>query len=265
MSVAGGSISGSCQPGCGQPRSERRRQQRRDEPDQHADANRRLQLQVGLRWRRPVPGSGQSAITLQGALSSANADQTAVNANVPVNIGGGNVSGGNNSANQGALNGAGSLAGNNAGTNQTNTQSQTAGSDCKVGCGGAGQAQLSGQQAVTGQLAGSSANANQTAVNANVPVNIGAGNVSGGDNSANQLVGNGALSGAGNNADTNQTNTQSQTAGSDCKVGCGGAGQAQRPAAATLQRPFRAECRPDGGECQRPGQHQRRRHHGRFE
>ena len=86
-----------------------------------------------------------------------------------------------------------------------------AGSNCLVGCGGSGQAQLSDQEALTGQLAASCANANQTAVNANVPVNIAGGDIWGGDNSANQFALNGALSGAGNNAGTTQNGTQTQT------------------------------------------------------
>ena len=49
-------------------------------------------------------------------------------------------------------------------------------------------------------------------MNANVPVNISAGDISSGDNSANQFAANGALSGAGNNADTDQTNDQTQNA-----------------------------------------------------
>ena len=164
-----------------------------------------------MRRRRSVPGVGQSAATLQAALSSANANQTAVNANVPVTIGAGDVSSGNNSANQAALNGAASLAGNNANTKQTNTQMQNAPSGGpSIGGGGSGQAQVSDQDALTAQLAASEAAANQTAVNANVPVTIGAGNVSSGDNSANQFVLNGALSGAGNNAGTTQTGGQSQ-------------------------------------------------------
>ena len=175
--------------------------------------------QIGCGGAGQFQASGQSSATLQGAFSSANADQTAVNANVPVNISAGDISGGQgdppgpggNSANQGALNGAGSLAGNNANTNQTNTQTQTAGSNCQIGCGGAGQAQLSDQNSLTAQLAASCANASQTVVNANVPVSIGAGDISGGDNSANQFALNGARSGAFNNAGTTQNGTQTQT------------------------------------------------------
>ena len=42
-------------------------------------------------------------------------------------------------------------------------------------------------------------------------MNISGGDITGGDNSANQFVLNGALSGAGNNAGTTQNGTQSQT------------------------------------------------------
>ena len=69
---------------------------------------------------------------------------------------------------------------------------------------------MSEQQALTGQLAASEANANQTAVNADVPVAIGAGDVLGGNDSANQLAANGALSGAGNDAGTSQMGGKSQ-------------------------------------------------------
>ena len=154
--------------------------------------------------------SGQSALTLQAALSGASAKQNAVNANVPVNIAGGDISGGANSANQTATNGAQSGAGNLAFTSQSNTQTQSAGSSCLIGCGGAGQAQINDQQALTAQLALSSAKAKQNAVNANVPVNIAGYNIYGGANSANQTATNGALSGAGNLAFTGQTGGQNQ-------------------------------------------------------
>ena len=54
-----------------------------------------------------------------------NANQNAVNANVPVNIAGGDIYGGDNSANQTATNLAGSLAGNFANTGQTGGQDQS--------------------------------------------------------------------------------------------------------------------------------------------
>ena len=69
---------------------------------------------------------------------------------------------------------------------------------------------MSDQKSLTAQLAASCANADQTVVNANVPVDISAGDISGGDNSANQFALNGALSGAFNNAGTTQNGTQTQ-------------------------------------------------------
>src|SRR6202008_1175070 len=94
------------------------------------------------------------------------------------------------------------------------------------------QAQGNDQWSATLQKAKSDAEANQNAVNANVPVNIAGGDIKGGPskgapNSANQTVGNGALSAAGNKSDTTQSNDQSQSAGSSCLIGCGGGGQAQ--------------------------------------
>jgi hypothetical protein len=156
--------------------------------------------------------SGQDAATLQAALSSAKAGQNTVNANVPVNIAGGDISGGSNSANQTSTNGASSSAGNTATTDQSNNQSQTAGgSSCSLGCGGNGQAQISGQGALTAQLAASEASAKQNAVNANVPVNIAGGDISGGSNSANQTSTNGATSSSGNGSSTSQNGGQTQS------------------------------------------------------
>ena len=153
----------------------------------------------------------QAAQTEQEAISKAKAEQNAVNTNAPVNVAGGDVSGGNNSANQTASNGAGSSSGNNASTSQSNSQSQSDPSSCQMGCGGNGQAQLSYQAALTEQEAYSKASANQNAVNANVPVNIAGGDVSGGSNSANQTASNGAGSSSSNNASTSQSGEQSQS------------------------------------------------------
>ncbi len=171
--------------------------------------------------------SKQVAATLQAALSQATAAQNAVNANVPVSIGGGHVSGGANSATQNANNGAASVASNGSNTNQENRQSQSGGgSSC--GCGRSGQAQVSSQRALNGQLGASEANAHQRAVNANVPVSIGGGAVSGGANSANQNATNAAASEAQNDSNTSQKNNQTQFGGgSSCWLGCGGNGQAQ--------------------------------------
>ncbi len=50
---------------------------------------------------------------------------------------------------------------------------------------------MSDQAALTAQLAASKAKADQNAVNANAPVNVAGGDINTGDNSANQLAGNG--------------------------------------------------------------------------
>jgi hypothetical protein len=157
----------------------------------------------------------QSAETEQAAVSSASADQNAVNANVPVNVAGGSILGGSNSANQEASNNAESgPASNGASTTQSNSQTQEAGgSSCTIGCGGAGQSQESCQTSSTEQAAVSSADADQNVVNANVPVNIAGGSIIGGSNSAEQKATNGATSGpASNSATTNQSNSQTQEA-----------------------------------------------------
>jgi hypothetical protein len=178
-------------------------------------------------------GSGQAQFNSQGALtaqyaaSRAKADQNAVNANVPVTIAGHNVYGGSSNATQNTTNAAGSLAGNLSSTDQSNSQSQKASSDCLIGCGGSGQAQFNNQQALTGQAALSSADANQNAVNANVPVTIAGKDAYGGSSNATQNATNLAGSAALNGSNTSQDNSQSQSAGSSCHLGCGGAGQAQ--------------------------------------
>ena len=140
---------------------------------------------------------GQNAATKQNAKADADAKQNAVNGNAPVTIAGGNVSGGSSSANQVASNKAGAAAGNLALTSQTANATQVGGSSsCVAGCGGAGQFQAVGQNAVTLQNAEADADANQNAVNANVPVTIAGGSVFGGTSSANQVASNaaGALS-----------------------------------------------------------------------
>ena len=123
--------------------------------------------------------SSQWAATLQAAQSQAQAGQTAVNTNAPVNTAGGNITGGSNSANQTAGNGAISGAGNNADTKQTNDQSQAPPLVAPPVPAALGQAQDSSQWSATLQKAQSDAKANQNAVNANVPVNIAGGNVTG--------------------------------------------------------------------------------------
>jgi hypothetical protein len=172
---------------------------------------------------------GQWANTEQNASSGAHADQNAVNANVPVSIAGGNITGGSSSANQTATNGASSSAGNTSTTDQLAGVTQTGGaSGCRAGCGGSGQFQAVGQWANTEQSAHSYANANQNAVNANVPVSIAGGNITGGSSSANQTATNGATSSADNQSGTLQGALVAQTGGaSGCYAGCGGSGQFQ--------------------------------------
>jgi hypothetical protein len=170
----------------------------------------------------------QNADTQQSAASEADAYQNGVNANVPVTIGGKDVGGGDSSATQDLYNAADSTAKNTSTTNQDADQSQKADSDCKVGCGGSGQAQFASQDADTKQSAKSDADADQNGVNANVPVTIGGGKVGGGDSSADQKLTNKADSKASNTSTTYQDADQSQKAYSDCKVGCGGSGQAQK-------------------------------------
>jgi hypothetical protein len=167
----------------------------------------------------------QNAETVQKADSGAEANQRAINANVPVVIGYGNKSG-SSSADQQLSNDADSKATNKAATEQTAAQEQDSQSDCKYGCGGSGQAQKLGQNAETKQYADSWAEANQKAINANVPVVIGWHNDSG-DSSATQELDNSADSKAKNDAETTQKAAQSQKAESEGKAGSGGAGQFQ--------------------------------------
>jgi hypothetical protein len=170
----------------------------------------------------------QNAETQQAAFSEANADQTGVNANVPVTISAGDVNAGDNSASQHLDNAANSNASNESTTEQGAGQSQESSSSCGAGCGGSGQAQFLVQDAQTKQIAGSKANANQTGVNANVPVTISTGDVHAGNNSADQHLSNEANSDASNTSDTTQGAGQKQSSSSDCKYGCGGSGQAQK-------------------------------------
>jgi hypothetical protein len=176
-------------------------------------------------------GSGQAQVleqdanTEQKAESGAEANQRAINANVPVVIGYGNKSG-SSSADQTLSNDADSTATNQAATEQKAAQEQSSTSDCKYGCGGSGQAQKLSQNAETKQYADSWAEANQDAINANVPVVIGWHNETG-DSSATQELDNSATSDASNDATTKQKAVQLQEAESDGKAGSGGAGQFQ--------------------------------------
>jgi hypothetical protein len=169
----------------------------------------------------------QLSDTNQDAGALAVSDQNAVNANVPVNVAGGNITSGPSSANQLANSEAEAKASNDADTTQKQTQTQNVdGSSCHVGCGGAGGAQIGVQAADTQQDAAAAAISKQNAVNANVPVNIAGGNVTSGPSSANQLANSEAEAKSSNDADTTQKQDQTQNVGgsSSCKIGCGGAG-----------------------------------------
>src|SRR5207253_1484421 len=170
----------------------------------------------------------QSADTQQWAGAAAISKQNAVNANVPVNVAGGNITSGPSSANQLANSEAEAKSSNEADTTQKQDQTQNVGgsSSCYFGCGGAGGAQIGVQSADTQQWAGAAAISKQNAVNANVPVNVAGGNITSGPSSANQLANSEAEAKASNDADTTQTQDQTQNVGgsSSCKIGCGGAG-----------------------------------------
>jgi hypothetical protein len=181
----------------------------------------------------------QNAQTQQVALGASKSDQNAVNANVPVTIAGGNVTGGPSSATQNANSTATTNATNNATTNQGQSLSQNiGGSSCKLGCGGAGGFQAGVQDASTKQAAAGASSSNQNAVNANVPVTIAGGNVYSGPSSATQNANSTATTNVTNNSTTNQGQSLSQNiGGSSCLAGCGGAGgfQAGVQAAQTQQ------------------------------
>src|SRR5437868_4631452 len=131
----------------------------------------------------------QQAATNQQAGAAAISKQDATNANVPVNIAGGNVTAGPSSANQLASSESEAKASNDADTSQKQTQARTVGGGaCHAGCGGAGAAQIGVQAADTHQDAAAAAVSKQNAVNANVPVNVAGGNITSGPSSANQLA-----------------------------------------------------------------------------
>jgi hypothetical protein len=188
-----------------------------------------LGLAASPAWGQQAQLVGQLALTGQQAAASALAGQNAVNANVPVSIAGGSINAGASSANQDANNAADAEAGNESGTLQVADATQTGGSSsCRAGCGGAGQFQAVLQDAKTKQDADAKANADQNAVNANVPVSIAGGDVNAGDSSADQDANNSADAEAGNESKTVQLAAAEQTGGSSsCKWGCGGDGQFQ--------------------------------------
>src|SRR3954447_18286212 len=173
----------------------------------------------------------QAANTQQDAAAAAVSKQNAVNANVPVNVAGGNITSGPSSANQLANSEAEAKSSNDADTTQKQHQTQNVGgsSSCYFGCGGAGAAQIGIQSADTQQWAGGAAISKQNAVNANVPVNVAGGNITSGPSSANQWASSEAEAKSFNDADTTQKQKQDQTVGgnSSCYFGCGGPGGAQ--------------------------------------
>jgi hypothetical protein len=166
-------------------------------------------------------GVGQTAGTGQKADATANSTQDhPKNSNISVRIyspgSDGDVSQSNNSV-------AGAIAGNKAATEQGVEQNQGGGDKC--GCHGSGNGvQAVGQEAGTLQGAKSNATSEQShPSNSNISVRIGSpdsdkpAKVDGGSGSVNQSNNSGALSVAGNHADTTQMVGQSQDG-----CGCGG-------------------------------------------
>ena len=183
----------------------------------------------------------QAADTKQIAVGVAKSDQNAVNANVPVNIAGGNVNSGPSSATQTATSTASADVKNKSKTDQDQTQNQNiGGSGCYAGCGGSGGFQLGVQKADTGQLALGIAKSDQNAVNGNAPVSIAGGDITSGPSSATQTATSTEDTDVKNKAKTDQDQTLNQNIGSDerscscegrtpqkddsCSAGCGGAG-----------------------------------------
>src|SRR5207249_2760092 len=144
----------------------------------------------------------QLANTSQWAGSLAVSKQNAVNANVPVNVAGGNITSGSSSANQLANSEAEAKASNDADATKNQDQTQYVGgnSSCLAGCGGAGGFQLGVQKVDTQQWAGAFALSDQNAVNANAPVNVAGGNITSGPSSANQWANSEAEAKAHNDA-----------------------------------------------------------------
>src|SRR5204862_7219325 len=127
-------------------------------------------------------------------------------------------------------------------TNQGQTQTQNVGGgSCSIGCGGAGGYQAGAQTANTQQGALSAAASDQNAVNANVPVSIAGGNVTGGSSNATQNADSSATTDVSNESETEQKQKLDQDFGCGCDhkdgkrdgkkdgndgcfAGCGGAG-----------------------------------------
>ncbi|HZT95154.1 MAG TPA: hypothetical protein VE985_11830 [Gaiellaceae bacterium] len=168
----------------------------------------------------------QNAGTTQVAAGAAKSDQTAVNANVPVSVAGGDVNSGPSSATQTASSTATTNVSNDAKTHQDQTQNQNiGGSSCVAGCGGAGGFQAGIQDAQTQQFAVGAAKSDQNAVNANAPVSVAGGDVWSGPSTASQTANSTATTNVSNDAKTHQDQTLNQNiGGSSCVAGCGGAG-----------------------------------------
>src|SRR5205823_808235 len=116
----------------------------------------------------------QAANTEQDAKAAAISKQNAVNANVPVNVAGGNITSGPSSANQLANSEAEAKSSNDADTTQKQDQTQNVGgsSSCLAGCGGAGGFQLGIQKADTQQWARSEERREGKACRANGPAHV---------------------------------------------------------------------------------------------
>ena len=157
----------------------------------------------------------QLSDTNQKADAKAVSDQNAVNANVPVNVAGGNITSGPSSANQLANSEAEAKASNDADTTQKQKQDQTVGGDssCYFGCGGPGAAQIGIQKADTEQGAFAAGLSLQNAVNSNTPHSVAGGNIYAGPSSANQWVNSEAEGKAFNDANTWQSEWQHQKVG----------------------------------------------------
>src|SRR2546429_5465535 len=112
----------------------------------------------------------QLSDTKQNAGALAVSDQNAVNANVPVNVAGGNTTSGPSSANQLANSEAEAKSSNDADTTQKQTQTQNVdGRSCLFACGGDAAAQIGVQAANTQQDAKAAAASNQNAANPKQP------------------------------------------------------------------------------------------------
>jgi hypothetical protein len=168
----------------------------------------------------------QNAETNQGALGISKSDQTAVNANTPRSIAGGNISSGSSSATQTATSNATTDVSNKAKTDQDQGLTQDIGGSnkdgkgcgCKsghddglsAGSGGAGGAQLGVQLASTDQWAAGAAFSNQNAVNGNSPSSTAGGNIFGGSSTAKQTATSTGTTDVSNRAKTDQDQWQRQ-------------------------------------------------------